>query len=113
MDLEEKLKQSSDLSKTLKDIEEFCKRIWRVPLISWFTSHDVSHSKEIIHLLGQILSPIENTSASLTEHELFILLASAYLHDISQIGMPHVPVEVEKNTKSVADAHKPDAIQNH
>ena len=90
MDLEEKLKQSSDLYKTLKEIEEFCKRIWRVPLLSWFTSHDVSHSKEIIHLLGQILLPIENTAASLTEHELFILLASAYLHDI---GMQYLKVE--------------------
>ena len=90
MDLEEKLKQSPDLYRTLKEIEEFCKRIWRAPLLSWFTSHDVSHSKEIIHLLGQILLPIENTAASLTEHELFILLASAYLHDI---GMQYLKVE--------------------
>ena len=90
MDLEEKLKQSSDLYKTLKEIEEFCKRIWHAPLILWFTSHDVSHSKEIIRLLGQILSPIENTPAFLDEHELFILLASAYLHDI---GMQYLKVE--------------------
>ena len=90
MDLEEKLKQSSDLYKSLKEIEEFCNKTWRAPLLPWFTNHDVLHSKEIIHLLGQILSPIENTPASLTEHELFILLASAYLHDI---GMQYLKVE--------------------
>ncbi len=103
MDLEEKLKQSPDLYRTLKEIEEFCKRIWRAPLLPWFTSHDVSHSKEIIHLLGQILSPIENTSASLTEHELFILLASAYLHDI---GMQYLKVENISVDKLTSDEYE-------
>lgn len=90
MDLEEKLKQSPDLDKTLKEIEEFCNKTWHAPLLPWFTSHDVSHTKEIIRLLGQILSPIENTPAFLDEHELFILLASAYLHDI---GMQYLKIE--------------------
>src|SRR5574342_905552 len=90
MDLEEKLKRSPVLDKTLREIETFCIDTWRAPLLHWFTSHDVSHSKEIMHLLGQILSPLENTPASLNEHELFILLASAYLHDI---GMQYLKVE--------------------
>ena len=46
MDLEEKLKQSSDLYKTLKEIEEFCNKIWRVPHLPWVASHDVSHSRK-------------------------------------------------------------------
>ena len=92
MDLEENLKQSSDpsLFRTLKDIEVFSMNTWCTLLLPWFTSHDVSHSREIIHLLGQILSPLENTHQSLSEHELFILLASAYLHDV---GMQFAKVE--------------------
>ena len=103
MDLEEKLKQSPDLSKTLKEIETFCIDTWRAPLLPWFTSHDVSHSKEIIHLLGQILSPIEDTPACLNEHELFILLASAYLHDI---GMQYLKVKDISIDKLTSDEYE-------
>ena len=103
MDLEEKLKRSSDLYKSLKEIEEFCNKTWHAPLLPWFTRHDVSHSKEIIHLLGQILSPIENTPACLNEHELFVLLASAYLHDI---GMQYLKVENVSVDKLTSDEYE-------
>ena len=90
MDLKEKLKLHPDLSPILEEIEKSCHKIWSNILLPWFTNHNVSHSNEIIHLLGQILSPIENTPDWLNEHELFILLASAYLHDI---GMQYLKVD--------------------
>jgi len=98
MNLEDKLKSNSELSSCLDEIVKSCNKIWDNIQLPWFTKHDVSHSKEIIHLLGQILAPIEDTSQKLNEHELFILLASAYLHDI---GMQNLKIDditrTEKN----------------
>jgi len=90
MDLIEKLKPCSELSESLESIKRWCLKVWESPLLPWFTNHDVKHSEEIIHLLGQILKPIEENDIFLNEHELFILLASAYLHDI---GMQYVKVD--------------------
>jgi len=91
MDLEQKLKSlSSELSDCLRDIKKSCTEIWKNPLLVWFTNHDVKHSEEISYLLGQILEPLENDSKFLNEHELFILLASVYLHDI---GMQFFKIE--------------------
>jgi len=90
MDLIEKLKPCSELSESLESIKRWCLKVWENPLLPWFTNHDVKHSEEIIHLLGQILEPIEESNIFLNEHELFILLASAYLHDI---GMQYLKVD--------------------
>lgn len=91
MDLVEKLESANPaLHSCLDDIRKFCVARWKIPYLSWFTNHDVEHSEEIIHLLGQILKPIENQESFLTEHELFVLLASAYLHDI---GMQSLKID--------------------
>lgn len=90
MDLIEKLKPHPELAESLESIKRWCLKVWENPLLPWFTNHDVKHSEEIIHLLGQILEPIEKSGFFLDEHELFILLASAYLHDI---GMQHIKVD--------------------
>ena len=91
MDLEENLKQTnSDLFSSLEDIKKSCAEIWKDRLLPWFTNHDCAHSEEIIHILDQILNPIEGHDQFLTDHELFILLASAYLHDI---GMQFLKVD--------------------
>ncbi|HHT9145935.1 MAG TPA: HD domain-containing protein [Candidatus Wunengus sp. YC61] len=103
MDLEEKLKSYPNLPKHLEEIKESCNKIWSNILLPWFTNHDVSHSKEIIHLLEQILSPIENTPQCLNEHEIFILLASAYLHDI---GMQYLKVDDIPVDKLTSDEYE-------
>lgn len=83
MDLEAiLLSKNPDLFSSLQDIKKFCSDTWADKLLPWFTKHDGDHSKEIVHLLAQILKPLENHSQFLNEHELFALLASAYLHDI-------------------------------
>ena len=83
MDLENILKsQNPDLFSCLQDIKKFCSEEWDNKLLPWFTNHDCKHSAEIALLLGQILKPLESHSQFLNEHELFALLASAYLHDI-------------------------------
>ncbi len=98
MDLEKELKSHPELSSCLDDIIKSCNKIWANPLLPWFTKHDVSHSQEIVHLLGQILSPLEETPQKLNEHELFILLASAYLHDIGMQNLKVVDISIDKLT---------------
>ncbi|MBI2470937.1 MAG: tetratricopeptide repeat protein [Planctomycetes bacterium] len=98
MNLEEKLKLYPDLFKLLEEIVISCGKIWSNTLLPWFTNHDVYHSKEIIHLLGQILSPIENTPQCLNEHEIFILLSSAYLHDIGMQNLKVDNISIDKLT---------------
>jgi len=91
MDLEKILQsQNPVLFSCLQDIDKFCSETWDDKLLPWFTNHDCVHSKEIVHLLGQILKPLEGHPQFLDEHELFVLLASAYLHDI---GMQYVKVD--------------------
>lgn len=91
MDLENLLKSSNfELSGHLDDIKKFSRRVWEKPHLQWFTKHDVTHSEEIIYLIEQIIKPIENDpEIFLSVHELFILLASAYLHDI---GMQYLKI---------------------
>ena len=103
MDLEKELKSYPELSTCLDEIINSCNKIWNNPLLPWFTKHDVSHSQEIIHLLGQILYPLENTPQKLNEHELFILLASTYLHDI---GMQYLKVDDISIDKLTSDEYE-------
>jgi len=81
--LESKLLSFKKLSQYLTEIKNFSLKVWEKPHLQWFTNHDVEHSEEIIYLIGQIVKSIENdTEIFFNEDELFILLASAYLHDI-------------------------------
>src|ERR1035437_4642197 len=83
VNLEQILKEKNEsLYDVLNDIEKFSRNVWKERLLPWFTNHNTDHSKEIIHLLGQILSPLTNYPEFLSEHELFILLCAAYLHDV-------------------------------
>ena len=85
LELKERLTPYPELSGYLQDIKQFCA--------------DIDHSEEIISLLGQILKPIENHPQFLNEHELFILLASAYLHDIGMQCLKTGGVAIDKLTK--------------
>ena len=113
MDLMEKLisyPEGPKLSKSLEAIKECCSKIWKHPLLQWFTNHDIGHSEEIIYLLGQILEPLEGRNSDegrisgfLNEHELFILLASAYLHDIGMQCLKVDDISIENLTQDEYD----------
>lgn len=86
-----KLKPFPSMFEDLQKIQMFCKELWKQKLMIWFTNHDHKHSEEVIHILGQILKPLESYQREfLNEHELFILLSSAYLHDI---GMQSLKID--------------------
>ena len=66
----------------LNEIERKIKKIWSNPLLPWFTNHGLSHSEQIISNANQIISYLSKyNNFSLNEDEIFIFLASAYLHD--------------------------------
>lgn len=91
MELVETLRQKNrGLYDCLLDIKKFSLDIWKDKLLPWFTNHNVDHSDEIIQILGQILQPLEDHKNFLSEDELFILLASSYLHDI---GMQYIKID--------------------
>ena len=81
-------------------VEKFCEGVWgKSTLLPWFTKHDLDHSDEIIFLLDQLLKPLQNKNDFLNEHELFVLLASAYLHDIGMQFLKLEGISIEKLTE--------------
>ena len=74
-----KIKKES-LKTSLKRIKQEVIPIWEGgQVIPHYTKHGIDHSKEIIEYLGKIL---QDHPDLLNEYERFVLLASAYLHDI-------------------------------
>lgn len=101
MDLEEKLIQANpDLFSYLEDIKKSCGEVWKDRLLPWFTNHNCEHSIEVIQLLGQILKPLENHHTFLNKHELFILLASAYLHDFGMQFLKIDDISIDRLTET-------------
>ncbi len=78
MDIERKV--SGKLRNCLNSIKDATAEIWRKPILTHYTNHDLEHSKNIVDLLNKILETAPDDL--LNEHESFVLLASAYLHDI-------------------------------
>lgn len=99
----------SALFSDLQDIVKFSANVWKTKLLPWFTNHDPDHSREIIFILGQLLKPLENHKAFLDEHELFVLLASAFLHDIGMqfLKLEEIPIEklTEKDYNEIRKKH--------
>ena len=93
----------SDLFSDLQDIEKFCEGVWKSKLLPWFTNHNPDHSRELIFILDQLLTPLEGGKAFLTKHELFVLLASAYLHDIGMQFLKWEDIPIDKLTEKEYD----------
>ena len=91
------------LFSNLQDIEKFCAGVWKSKLLPWFTNHNPDHSREIIFILNQLLTPLDRSKAFLTKHELFVLLASAYLHDIGMQFLKWEDIPIEKLTEKEYD----------
>ncbi|MCW3135971.1 MAG: HD domain-containing protein [Canidatus Methanoxibalbensis ujae] len=82
--------QKEEFKTCLSSIEVAAKKNWDQPFLDYYTKHDITHSHEVIKLLDKIL---KCGNCVLNEHERFILLAAAYLHDIGMqfpkyIGLP-------------------------
>ncbi len=83
MDLEAYLQTNSDLYTKYEDIKRACTELWADVKLPWFTDHTRTHSARLVGYLNQILASLEGTPHVLTIQECFILLASCYLHEIS------------------------------
>ncbi len=73
----------SRLRTALLAIREAVEDIWKpeVPrIIEYFTDHGISHCENILEHVSAILNA--NPGVSLSEEELFLLIAGVYLHDI-------------------------------
>jgi len=71
-----------DLTDCLRRVRESAERIWQTQRLEWFPDHAISHSDRIVRYLGDILGHLQQTNQQLNSHQLYILLASSYLHDI-------------------------------
>ncbi|MFH2047522.1 MAG: hypothetical protein ABIK92_20535 [Pseudomonadota bacterium] len=101
----------SKLYSDLQDIEKFCEGVWKSNLLPWFTNHNTDHSREIIFILSQILKPLESGNTCLSNHELFVLLASAYLHDIGMQFLKWEDIPIENlSEKEYDDVRKKHAV---
>jgi tetratricopeptide (TPR) repeat protein len=70
----------------LSSIEHAVSDLWKIPILQNYTDHSITHSERIIKALGKLL---EKYGPSLNDYERFILLASAYLHDIGMQSPVH------------------------
>ncbi|MEI6103690.1 MAG: tetratricopeptide repeat protein [Methanothrix sp.] len=61
-------------------------KLWDPQLLQHYTRHGLDHSERIIDVLGLIIG---NKNNLLTEEERFVLLASAYLHDVGMQSPEH------------------------
>jgi hypothetical protein len=72
-----------DLYDRLERVRVSAEKIWEVQRLSWFTDHRAAtHSRKIIGHLGNVLIHLQTSPQKLTPHELYVLLAACYLHDI-------------------------------
>jgi tetratricopeptide (TPR) repeat protein len=74
------------LATCLGSVREAAKKFWDPPLLQNYTRHGPDHSDRIVAVLGALL---EDHSKRLNDYERFILLASAYLHDIGMQSPRH------------------------
>lgn len=72
-----------DLCERLERVRKSAETIWGEQRLKWFTDHRAAtHSRHIIEHLGSVLEHLQNTPQALNPHELYVLLAACYLHDI-------------------------------
>lgn len=87
LDLEECLRAADSsalgLEGWLERVRVSAERIWAVPRLAFFTDHSATrHSRRIVQLLGGLAEELQSGPQALSRSELYVLLASAYLHDI-------------------------------
>lgn len=86
----ENLKIGDDhLEVCIGSIREAAKKFWDPPLLQDYTKHGPDHSDRIAAVMGDLLA---EHSRGLNDYERFILLASAYLHDIGMQSPRHAGI---------------------
>lgn len=71
-----------DLRRAVKNVREAANEIWKTPKHKYYTDHTVDHSDRIVKKLKGLIHGIMHGDHPLSQHEIYILLAAAYLHDI-------------------------------
>jgi len=87
------------LETCIGSVREAAKKFWDPPLLQNYTRHGPDHSDRIVAVLGALL---EEHSDRLNDYERFILLASAYLHDIGMQSPRHAGLP-EKSAYTLED----------
>jgi len=73
---------SDDLDAQLTIIRTKAERLWASQRHRYFTDHQIDHSERIIRILDAVTAELMGSDRRLDTQEIFVLLASAYLHDI-------------------------------
>jgi len=89
--LETSLKQKNSallvqVNRIMNHVKEYLQRV--VELYPEYTKHDIDHSEEVIRILDEIIP--DELMERFTDYEIFILLSSAYLHDIGLCDLPYL-----------------------
>jgi len=71
-----------NMKRAVENVREAVERIWAIPQHTNYTDHTVKHSERIIALLDGLTTGMMATDKRLSNTEIYILLAAAYLHDI-------------------------------
>jgi len=77
---EEMREVGGEWPRSLDGIRAAAETIWQRPLHRYYTDHSVNHSERVIEKLSKLTNDLMDSSISSTE--VYVLLASAYLHDI-------------------------------
>jgi len=72
----------------LKNIEREIQKVWEKPKLMHYTDHGVEHSERIIKTIGDLFESSQDPDM-LNPYETFILLASAYSHDVGMQSARH------------------------
>jgi len=99
-----------DLQSKLDSIKSAASEIWKVAKLQHFTEHGIGHSESIMTILNLILGNMSTMKNKLSCHEIFILLAAAYLHDIGMqsayhAGLPSKSEYSLEDKKIIRDKH--------
>jgi hypothetical protein len=84
----------------LKNIKTALQKIWKKPRLDWFTDHGIEHSERIIFHLNRLCSgllhnPESGPKYGLQPVEVFLLLASAWLHDVGMQDLNDLNLSVD------------------
>jgi len=104
-----KIKDES-LKTCLNSIKQNVSRLWEDGLIlRHYTKHGIEHSEKIIEYLEKLL---EDCPGLLNDYERFVLLASAYLHDIGMQSPRHAGLP-KKDEREYTDEELEKIRENH
>jgi len=92
--------KSGDLNAYLSSIEIAIRNLWKPPVLDYYTDHGIEHSERVIENLSKLL---EGHSDILNDYERFILLASAYLHDVGMQAPSYAGIDRPSGDYTIND----------